>query len=583
MNTLTLIIRIMVISIMVIRLSLTSVVAQDKPSPLIKGVRGLSLVDSLETLLKTATDTTRINLLNDLAFEYRRSKPEKAKGYAEEALALSKKVGFKKGIARSLKNIGIFYYTQGNYDKAIDHYLRSLKIYEKLDDKKSIASSLNNIGIVYWQQGNYDKAMDHYLRSLRMYEELGDKKGIANSLNNIGGVYYEQGNYDKAIDHYLRSLKIYEELGDKQGIAISLNNIGEVYREQGKYEMAMEYANRSLSIAQEIGLKELIKNAYETLSTIYAKQKRFQRAYEYYQLYSEVKDSILNKESSKQIAEMEAKYETEKKEKEIEILKKNEELQKAEIEQQELLIYSIIGGSVLVLIIIIVLYNRNRIKYKLKIEKKLSDLEQQALRLQMNPHFIFNSLTSIGSYVYKQKPAKAINYLTKFAKLMRIILEYSKEAQIPIEKEREQLQHYLELEQLRFKDKFNFTIQLDEKLEDDIGIPPMLLQPLVENAILHGVVPKTDKGKIDVSFQLEQDKVVCSIVDDGVGREKATALKQEKGQVHHSMATQIIQERLAILNTKNTTDMQLKIEDLKDNFGSPCGTKAIISIPIHLT
>jgi len=282
-----------------------------------------------------------------------------------------------------------------------DMYLRSLKMFEEMGDKKGIAKNLNNIGIVYREQGNYDKAIDHYLRSLKIFEESDDKQRIAISLNNLGTVYYEQGNYDKTIDYFLRSLKIDEEAGDKQGIAGSLNNIGEVYREQGKYELAIEYVNRSLSIAQEIGFKELIKYTYENLSVIYAKQNRFRQAYEYYQLYSEVKDSILNKESSKQINEMEAKYESEKKEKEIELLKKDQQLKGSRLN----MFYVLSGGLTLLFIaamLLLLIYRKNqKLRY---IHATIEGQESERYRISKELHDgIGGALASIKLNLMNQK------------------------------------------------------------------------------------------------------------------------------------------------------------------------------------
>lgn len=219
----------------------------------------------------------------------------------------------------------------------------------------------------------------------------------------------------------------------------------------------------------------------------------------------------------------------------------------------------------------------NQREERLKLENDLLEMERKALRLQMNPHFIFNALDSISSFIFKQDPKMAVRYLNNFAKLMRLTLESSMEHIHPVETEVSILKNYLELEKLRFNSKFEYEIEVDEELDYDIGLPPMLIQPHVENAILHGLKPKEGKGFLALSFKLEGTKLCCTIEDDGIGREAAKDLPNKKA--HRSMATQINKDRIDLLKRSMNEVIDLKIIDKYNQQGQACGTKVIIRLP----
>jgi len=282
---------------------------------------------------------------------------EESIDYYMQSLTINEELGNKNGIAITLSNVGIVYYYQGNYEKVLSYHQQSLKIDEELGNKKGIASNLTNIGFVHLYQGNHEKAMDYYQQSLKIYEEVADKEGIAAILNNIGEIYFIQGNYQKTMEYYQQSLKIEKELGNRKGIAVSLVNIGELHLMQGNYARGIEYNKRALAIATEMGDKEIIKYAYGYLTKLYSKQNNGKKTLEYFELYDEMKDSLFNEVSSRQIAEMSEKYESEKKEKQIEI-------QKLELNRNRILQYALGGGVVMLLLLSFVVYNRYRIKRK---------------------------------------------------------------------------------------------------------------------------------------------------------------------------------------------------------------------------
>ncbi|MCH8318210.1 MAG: histidine kinase, partial [Bacteroidetes bacterium] len=224
----------------------------------------------------------------------------------------------------------------------------------------------------------------------------------------------------------------------------------------------------------------------------------------------------------------------------------------------------------------------NRLKAKNELDKKIIELERDALRAQMNPHFIFNSLNSIQSFISDNDNEAAARFLAKFARLIRLILDNSRHPNIPFINEVQTLQYYLELEKMRFKDKFEFSIDADPDIDQDLmSIPPMLIQPYVENGILHGVIPKKGGGTINIRFKLNDDVILCIIQDDGIGREKAAELKDQHpspGMKHDPVGMLVTKERLEILNA-SISKGSVHIIDLKDDDGKPEGTRVEVSIP----
>lgn len=218
----------------------------------------------------------------------------------------------------------------------------------------------------------------------------------------------------------------------------------------------------------------------------------------------------------------------------------------------------------------------------LTVEKQLLEIQQKALRLQMNPHFIFNSLNSIQSFILTRDVDMAINYLSRFSQLMRLILANSRESVIALADEIKAITLYLEIEKLRFDNRFDYNINLDPKIDEDFtGIPPMILQPYVENAIIHGLMHKTTPGHIRIAFEKNGKSLLCTITDDGVGRERAIEIKKESGLSTKSRGMTITNERLEILSQNADEKFSVRIIDLKDAAGLAVGTRVELTIPIR--
>lgn len=527
----------------------------------------------------------------------------------------------KKGLAKAYGSIGIVFSEQSNYAQALKFYLKSVKIYEQLKDDVRCSKLYNNIGIVYKSQKSDFKALQYFTKAQKLQSKLNDPN-IGITLTNIANSYLNQKNLEKAFEYYnkaklsidkyqdLRALGewynnmglyfkatnnsskaienwnlailCFDKIEDKFGVADTYIYLGQLYLQENQLENALQSANKSLQLAKQIGVLEQTVISEKLLSDIYSKLGKSDEALQHYKLYSKSNDSLISEVSIRKSVEEEMNFEFEKR----------EVLQKKELEKKELLLQEQSKRNNLQLLfavlfalllsgIIFLVYNRRQLKKTLTLQKELAEYEQKALHLQMNPHFVFNCLGSISSFIVQNGTDSAIKYLSKFSKLMRLTLEYSKEALIPIDKEIESLQNYLELEQLRFNQKFNFTINKSNDIEDDMAIPPLLLQPFVENSIIHGLIPKAEKGLITINFSIDKENLLCTIEDNGIGFDKSKEIKETLVSVHKSMALDITKKRLEMMEASTSKKANVAIEELKNKDGAILGTKVVLNLPIQ--
>jgi LytS/YehU family sensor histidine kinase len=210
-----------------------------------------------------------------------------------------------------------------------------------------------------------------------------------------------------------------------------------------------------------------------------------------------------------------------------------------------------------------------------------TEMEMQALRAQMNPHFIFNSLNSINRFILQNDRAQASEYLTKFSKLVRMILQNSQASLITLESELDSLDLYLNLESLRFNYHFDYNITIPKDLDKEVlQVPPLILQPYVENAIWHGLMHKEEKGHLDIDISEEGDHLFLKIKDNGVGRAKAKAMASKSATKHKSMGLRITENRIAILQKNGSRESPVTIHDLVGDDGTAAGTEVIIKMPL---
>lgn len=511
---------------------------------------------------------------------------KQAINYHLEAYKIRVEIKDELGVSKSETSIGNVYFVQKNYEKALKYYKNAVKMNQKLQNPLQIGILQNNIGLIHLAQKKYKLALDFFEMAYQTTTKINDIEGQADAFIGMGEVYFFEKNYEKALEYIHKSLRIYEQLDYKKRMAECYQMLGSLSLEINQTEKAFQYFNKQIALAKEIGNKENIRSGYKSLSDYYKSKKKYKQAYDYYVLYVNIKDSLLNEANSKNLAEQEIKFQSEKKQKENEVLEqKNKFLfqknktQQLKISKNRYFIIGLISVVVFVSIIafMVIKYNRTKTKNE-KIE-----IEQKLLRSQMNPHFIFNAMVGIQNYIYKEEPEIAANYLSSIVYLMRSIIENSHKEKVSLEKEIETLRHYLNLQRVRYDQKFDFCIEIAPEVEEEsLFIPPMMAQPIIENAVEHGIMNKEDgEGFIRIKIGLETSGfLTLTIEDNGIGRDKAKELKKQSG-AHLSIATAITEERLAVINRKAKKKASMQIEDLKNENGQALGTRVLFHFPVN--
>jgi len=297
---------------------------------------------------------------------------EKALQYYLESLKLVEELQNKQGIAHTLNNIGIVYYEWGNNEKALEYYQKSLRIEEELNNTMGIADSYNNIGIVYSYWDQNELAIDYYNKALDIYDEYGDDDGKANALNNIGESFFELGDHANALEYLLNSLKIEEKLGNKLGIAQSYQTIGKVYFNLGNLNEAHNNNTKSFILADSLEFSSVLLTNYELYYEIFKKRNNHLKALEFYRLYAEQKDTIYNKQFHKNLAEIQAKYEIDRIDRERELMVEEYKEKDKEIKTQRT--YLLIVFVLMLVFGSLVYYD---IKTKIKANRKLKDINKE--------------------------------------------------------------------------------------------------------------------------------------------------------------------------------------------------------------
>ncbi|MCK4695915.1 MAG: tetratricopeptide repeat-containing sensor histidine kinase, partial [Candidatus Cloacimonetes bacterium] len=295
---------------------------------------------------------------------------EKGLDHYFKSLAFFEEMGDEESYYKTLNNIAAVYHSWNNYDKALGYFLRILEYFEKKEYEFRCITPLYNIGKLYMAIGNYELALDHYLKGLKISEEFGSKKDIGQAIQGAGEAFMALGNYDMAKDYILNSLDYFKEIGDKDGIAVTYINLGKINILTGNNNKAIEYLTNSLILVKELNNKEDLKYNYELFSRAYAALKEYKKALVYYKLFAAIKDSIFNEETSKKFMELDIKYETTKKEKEISNLKIQNKIQR-------MYVTFLISGLVFILILAFVIYRGYRLK--IKANKQLADANKQIL------------------------------------------------------------------------------------------------------------------------------------------------------------------------------------------------------------
>ena len=310
---------------------------------------------------------------------------EKALIYYQRCLKIEEKLN-NDDIAGTLSNIGNIYFYLQKYKLALKYYRRSLAIDTKIDDQKSIANDLNNLGAVYEKINKNNKALDCYSKSIKIRKKIGDKLGLGNSLNNLGYLYFREGDFKKALDYFFESLAIRKEIGSNKGIISSYINIGSVYKDWSNYKKAFEFYKKAEEISAISGMIEYTMDIHLAYSEIYRKTQNFEQALNYYTEYIKTRDSIFDTQKNKQIFELQTRFETERKDKEISLLNKDKSLKEVEMRKKNIILSAVIIALLLIIFLAFAIYKGYKTKNKAnillfeqkqEIEEKNEELKQQ--------------------------------------------------------------------------------------------------------------------------------------------------------------------------------------------------------------
>ncbi|MFC1852204.1 tetratricopeptide repeat protein [candidate division CSSED10-310 bacterium] len=602
-----------------------------------------NVIDSLKNKLRVVkSERKRLEILNNLAFEYAQSQPQKARTLAQEALLLAKKFNLLAEISQSYSVIGISYWAQGDYQKALEFLYQALAIREKFGDKARIAPIINNIGAIHHYQSNYKKALQYYLRALHIYEELGLEVSIAHAYNNIGVINKALMNYEKSLFYYLKALEIYkrrddtqnlaksyhnigvtymkqnrnklaleyhlkslklkEKLGDKMGMAntyiclgsISMKDtpqkalnylnralhimteagdkhstskcylhIGQVHKYHNHYSLAAEFLQKSLELAQHIGAQDLEMEAYQEFSALEEGARRNQRALFYYKRYEAVKDQIYNTDKQKLIAEIQTRYETEKKEQEIQLLNKEKELQHVELQSRQTALTKqkdIFFATILVLIIIVtfsvllfqqyiqkrkvnILLNRQNQEItiqKAAIEEQKEELEKLIATKDKfftiiahdlrNPFTALLSITqSLSDDAHDLTHEESKFYIHKVNKsasriynLLENLLQWSlaQTGRLQMTREHCDLSHIVDeclLLSMASAEKKDIALQSQIPKETYVQADVNMMRTVLMNLMSNAVKFNNQGGTVTVQGQVYDDLYEVAVVDTGIG------------------------------------------------------------------
>jgi Histidine kinase/Tetratricopeptide repeat len=501
--------------------------------------------------------------------------------------------------------MGNLYRSKGNYDSAFSYlninsakvslmrlyndmkqYDNALRTFNEVVPVITERNNIANLGRIHSQAGKAYSGKKELSLALTFARKA---DGYFNTINNnldrienyelLSDIYQQLGKYDSA---YI-FLKQYNTLRDSvlnKQFFIRLNDLRKAAEEERKTGQIRLLQKDVLIKEQLLREQLLLKQKTETQLTLLGKDNQINN-----QLLRLRDQQLLLKDQSLR----EQQFLRQQKETALDLINKNNKLKDQQLSQEKFIRNALIGGLLLLFAVVlmvfrsIVLRQKNeRLNYEKRqaeLQQQSSELEMQALRAQMNPHFIFNCLSSINKFILKNESRAASDYLTRFSRLIRRVLTNSQLRMIPLSDEVEMLRLYLDMERLRFDNSFEYHIIFANAIEPEtIYVPPMLLQPICENAIWHGLMHMEGHGKLDVVMQIEDDKLHCTITDNGIGRSKAAEINKQSPDKQQSFGLKITNDRIALFNDQKQTESFLRTEDVVDKAGKIAGTKVSLVI-----
>ncbi|GAB3217978.1 tetratricopeptide repeat protein [Algoriphagus aestuariicola] len=531
---------------------------------------------------------------NNIALiEYRNGNYREALEAHEAATKIFEELGLRKNMINSLTNTGVVFLALADYPNAQEYFLKALGKTEP-EDIWERANSFNNLGLIEKNLGSYEEAESNYLQALELYRQTENVQSEASALGNLSAVAQLQGKFRESEAYIRQALALNKTIGNSRRIASDYANWGTLALEMDQPQLADAYldsarslyleageklslstvylelarakkalglpASISLSLerealryAEESGSLDAQRSAWAALSSSLERSGDFRESLAAFRKFSQFQDSIFNDENERKLLRSKIGYEFEAREKQLTAsFETDRKLLEAEREQERLkagLYLALAIGIVLVAVLVIFLLRMQakskRVKLESEFRARSAELELKALKAQMNPHFIFNALSSISSFLLKNQPEEADRYLTRFSRLIRRILEYSDRAEITLSEEVGLLKDYIAIEALRLGKKVDFSIVLEEGVDgDSLLMPPLILQPLVENSLWHGIANTSSDGEIILKVFRQESSYLLVLRDNGAGLREAVQVEQK----HQSMGMYLVESRLESLH-----------------------------------
>ncbi|MDW3194697.1 MAG: histidine kinase [Cytophagales bacterium] len=537
---------------------------------------------------------------------YDRSSLDSAIFYTKSGLGIFRKLKDQFGIAKSLNNLGLYYGDINALEQSQEFYKEALQIAEEQKFNTLVTDLYNRIGFVFIRQERLELGLQYIMKPFEATkgEETTDR---VKAIFNVANVLQRMGRLEESLS-YLDTMEFVSRKIDFQfGVAKSLGMRGYTLMDMGRFAKAITAVEEAIRLFDQFGIQNELLQAKLAKARILQEQKKYQEmegvlneiekdisTIENFQVLTEIydaryvcmknlgkydlalqalekrshaRDSLYLTNATAQIEEITTKYEVDRKDQEIQNLTQQGKIQQLEIRQRTILL---IGIALLLIALTIagILWNRQK---TINHRQAVSAMEQKLLRLQMNPHFIFNALGSIQQFMHNNDPQKAGLYLAKFSKLMRSTLEYSRKEWITLDEEITLLDAYIEIQRLCTQQSFEAHIIVNEELDQEmIKVPPMFAQPFVENVFEHANLDES--GKLEIRFEIAAGKIHLSICDNGKG------ISHSSEQQHESLATTITQERLALLSKKFSEKFEISIGQWMDR---ESGTRVDLSLPYH--
>lgn len=540
--------------------------------------------EALSLSKKIRSIEAEIVTLNQLGVICRRQdKIRGALNYHQSALDIILKVDnpsndIKISNSITINSIGNIYLTLKQYEKALEKFNESITLQKELNDYRGLAINHQNIGYAHKNIGDLELALGNYQKSLKYNTLNNDKIGKVICHNSISDILIKQRKYNEAYKYITEVVELAEGLKNRYYLSEVYNTLGCVLLKLNKLKGSRDYLNKALKIGVDNNIPSSLVLSYNHLSELNEKEKNYKESLEFFKKSIEVERKTFNAKNIRYVNSLINKYDSEVSNNKLKSLARENEIAKLRLlRNRNILIISLVS----IALFGVLLYSIYRQRL-LKNEKQILLLEQEALRIQMNPHFVFNALNSIKLYIINNEQKNAVYYLNKFSKLIRNILESSTVKEVKLSEELKTMNLYMSIENIRFSNEITYVENIDKDLNlESVKIPPLVLQPFLENSIWHGLSSKKGNKKVELYInKFSEEFIEICIKDNGIGRYAAFKIKSNKSLNRKSIGIDLTKERLNNFSNEFMNNYSLIYTDLFDEKGKPSGTKVSLKLPI---